>query len=179
MLNHGWTTILNKKYSDNSLNYTWSSYKADFDEAFRQLEEANIVLDEGTKVYHILNGIQCSYLSETVNQVRQTLATNYAQASIYLANAVITVTATQNLLRNNRSPRGIAKVRTGRYSDEDWAALNASERTEVHRRRNEKNQGRGERGESGNLQLDRGNHNGGRGQHYHQAGRSSGRGRGV
>ena len=121
LLNQAWNTISTKKFIGTSQNYTWSKFKGDFDEAFRQLEESDVNLDQGSKVYHLLHGIECTYWFESVNYVRQNLATNYAQASIYLANAVLTATATRNPLRNNRPHRDMAKVHAGRYKKDTYS----------------------------------------------------------
>lgn len=47
------------------LNTIWSRYKSDVDVAFQKLEEAKTVLDEDTKVYHLLKGIKAPFLLES------------------------------------------------------------------------------------------------------------------
>jgi len=176
LLNEGWSTLHLKKFMGHT-NYPWSSYKCDMDEAFLKLQEAKVVLDDATKVYHLLNGIQVSFLNESVNQVRQTLATDYNQASIYLANAVLTATVRDGFQRN-KPQRHISLVHFGRYSDEDWANLTDTEKQEVQRIRRERNGARGGRGgrNTGDIGGDRRGQN-----HKNHSGRSNknhGRGRG-
>ena len=117
----------------------------------------------------MLNGVQAQFLHESVNQVRQTLATDYNAASIYLANAVFTATAKDGSQRS-KPQRNISGIYTGKYSVEEWAALSGSEKQEVQRLHREKKNGRDDKGNQG-----RGNPNA---NHNHTGRGRGGQGRG-
>ena len=177
--NDGWTTLEVKKFYGHT-NYTWSKYKSDVDEAFQKLEEAKTVLDEATKVYHLLKGIKAPFLFESINQVRQTIPGDYHAASIYLANAVLTASA-NDVHQRGKPQRHISRVHTGRYSDEDWEALSSNEKQEVQRLRKENRSGRGRT--QGRTHAGRNGHSNqgrtqGRVQGRGRGGRGQGRGRG-
>lgn len=168
LLNKGLATLDSTKYLGLT-NYTWSMFKNDMDEAFRQVDEAKgFAMDDPTKVYHFLKGVQAPFLSESVTIARQIYATNYKDACLHLANAVLTVTS-RNDFQRGRPQRNVSGVFTGRYSHEDWSALSDAEKQEVRRIREQQQGNRGGRSDRG-----RGSHSGGRDGTKNLQGRSDG-----
>jgi len=162
-------------------SYTWSAFKSDIDDAFMKLEECKDDMDQRTKVMHLLHAIKAPFLFDSVNLVRQLHPADYNEASIYIANAILQKGVNSEYERN-KPHRHISEIHTGRYTEEEWAALSDTEKREVQRLRKERKSGHGGRGETqgrsnGNQGRGRSqNHNQGRGRG--RQGRGQGRGRG-
>jgi len=79
-------TIQSTKYTGKNKKFDFTSYKAALDEAFRDLEEANLLQPDETKVFFLLNGIE----SESLKRVKDGIVTNpsvcndYHEAILYI-----------------------------------------------------------------------------------------------
>ena len=104
-ISNAWKTIQSTKYTGKNKKFDFTSYKAALDEAFRDLEEANLPQPDETKVFFLLNGIE----SESLKRVKDGVVTNplvcnnYHEATLYISRCIAhdnTVDTEAKLSRN-------------------------------------------------------------------------------
>ena len=167
----------NTKYTGKNKKFDFTAYKAVLDEAFRDLEEANLPQPDQTKVFFLLNGIESDQLKRVKDGVvtNPLVCNNYYEATLYILRCIAhdnTVDVDAKLARNimTTSSTGLS---TRNYTAEEWKHLTKDQRSAIIEMRNRNRlSGRGGNSEG----TARGQMRGGR---FSGDGRGRGRGRGY
>ena len=135
-ISNAWKTIQSTKYTGKNKKFDFTSYKAALDEAFRDLEEANLPQPDETKVFLLLNGIE----SESLKRVKDGVVTNplvcnnYHEATLYISRCIAhdnTVDTEAKLSRNIMSTSSTTTLSARNYPAEEWKQLTKEQQNTI------------------------------------------------